>query len=92
LYKRATKDIDMSTYSYKWWLMIKDEKIPDSLARLFKLLSDPNRIPILFAIGKERQSVSEIVSQTALSQTLVSFHLMPFSLHNATNGNTGKAP
>ncbi len=67
----------MSIYSYKWWLMIKDAKIPDSLARLFKLLSDPNRIRILFAIGKERKSVSEIMSQTALSQTLVSFHLRP---------------
>ena len=67
----------MSIYSYKWLLMIKDEKIPDSLARLFKLLSDPNRIRILFAIGKAKQSVSEIMSQTALSQTLVSFHLRP---------------
>ena len=57
--------------------MIKDEKIPDSLARLFKLLSDPNRIRILFAIGKAKKSVSEIMSQTALSQTLVSFHLRP---------------
>jgi DNA-binding transcriptional ArsR family regulator len=57
--------------------MIQDEKIPDSLARLFKLFSDPNRIRILFAIGKEQKSVSEIMSQTALSQTLVSFHLRP---------------
>jgi DNA-binding transcriptional ArsR family regulator len=77
LYKRLTKDIGMSIYSYKWWLMIKDEKIPESLARLFKLLSDPNRIRILFAIGKAEKSVSEIMSQTALSQTLVSFHLRP---------------
>ena len=57
--------------------MIKDEKILDSLARLFKLLSDPNRIRILFAIGKEKKSVSEIMSETSLSQTLVSFHLRP---------------
>jgi DNA-binding transcriptional ArsR family regulator len=57
--------------------MIKDKKIPDSLARLFKLCSDPNRIRILFAIGKAKKSVSEIMSQTALSQTLVSFHLRP---------------
>ena len=77
MYKRLTKDLSMSIYSYKWLLMIKDEKIPDSLARLFKLLSDPNRIRILFAIGKAKQSVSEIMSQTALSQTLVSFHLRP---------------
>jgi DNA-binding transcriptional ArsR family regulator len=77
LYKRLTKDLNMSIYSYKWLLMIQDEKIPDSLARLFKLLSDPNRIRILFAIGKAKKSVSEIMSQTALSQTLVSFHLRP---------------
>jgi DNA-binding transcriptional ArsR family regulator len=77
LYKRLTKDLNMSIYSYKWLLMIKDEKITDSLARLFKLLSDPNRIRILFAIGKAKKSVSEIMSQTALSQTLVSFHLRP---------------
>ena len=67
----------MSIYSYKWLLMIKNGKILDSLARLFKLLSDSNRIRILFAIGKEKKSVSEIMSQTALSQTLVSFHLRP---------------
>ena len=54
-----------------------DEKIPDSLARLFKLLSDPNRMRILFAIGKEKKSVSEIMDETSLPQTLVSFHLRP---------------
>ncbi len=57
--------------------MTKDEKILDSLARLFKLLSDTNRIRILFAIGKGKKSVSEIMSETTLSQTLVSFHLRP---------------
>jgi DNA-binding transcriptional ArsR family regulator len=57
--------------------MIKDEKILEALARLFKLFSDPNRIRILFAIGKKKKSVSEIISRTALSQTLVSFHLRP---------------
>ena len=77
MYKRLTKDSNMSIYSYKWLLMIKDAKIPDSLARLFKLLSDPNRIRILFAIGKAKKSVSEIMNETSLSQTLVSFHLRP---------------
>ena len=56
---------------------LMDEKILDSLARLFKLLSDPNRIRILFVIGKEKISVSEIIAETSLSQTLVSFHLRP---------------
>jgi DNA-binding transcriptional ArsR family regulator len=54
-----------------------DEKILDSLARLFKLLSDSNRMRILFAISKEKKSVSEIMSETSLPQTLVSFHLRP---------------
>lgn len=58
-------------------LMGQNDKILDSLARLFKLLSDPNRIRILFVIGKEKKSVSEIMSETSLSQTLVSFHLRP---------------
>ncbi len=57
--------------------MIQNEKMLESLARLFKLLSDPNRIRILFVIGKEKKSVSEIMGETSLSQTLVSFHLRP---------------
>ena len=54
-----------------------DEKVLDSLSRLFKLLNDPNRLKILFAIGKEMKSVSEIMDETSLPQTLVSFHLRP---------------
>jgi DNA-binding transcriptional ArsR family regulator len=54
-----------------------DEKILDSLSRLFKLLSDANRMRIIFAIGKDKKSVSEIMSETSLPQTLVSFHLRP---------------
>ena len=54
-----------------------DEKVLDSLSRLFKLLNDPNRLKILFAIGKEVKSVSEIMDETSLPQTLVSFHLRP---------------
>jgi len=57
--------------------MGQNDKILDSLAKLFKLLSDPNRIRILFAIGKDKKSVSEIMNETSLSQTLVSFHLRP---------------
>jgi DNA-binding transcriptional ArsR family regulator len=57
--------------------MVKDEKILESLTRLFKLLSDTNRLRILLVIGKERKSVSEIMSETSLPQTLVSFHLRP---------------
>ena len=54
-----------------------DENVLDSLSRLFKLLNDPNRLKILFAIGKEMKSVSEIMDETSLPQTLVSFHLRP---------------
>jgi DNA-binding transcriptional ArsR family regulator len=67
----------MSKYSYKGMLMELDDKILGSLARLFKLLSDTNRIRVLFAIGKDNKSVSEIMTETSLSQTLVSFHLRP---------------
>ncbi len=54
-----------------------DERVLESLSRLFKLLNDPNRLKILFAIGKEMKSVSEIMNETSLPQTLVSFHLRP---------------
>ena len=67
----------MSNISYKEMLMGQGDNILDSLAKLFKLLSDPNRLRILFAIGKDKKSVSEIMHETSLSQTLVSFHLRP---------------
>ena len=54
-----------------------DEKVIESLSRMFGLLSDPNRLKILFVIGKEGKSVSEIMKETSLPQTLVSFHLRP---------------
>ena len=57
--------------------MAIDEKLLESLSRLFGLLRDTNRLKILFAIGKDRKSVSEIMAETSLPQTLVSFHLRP---------------
>jgi DNA-binding transcriptional ArsR family regulator len=57
--------------------MTGDAKAPELLAKLFKLLSDPNRLRIIFAVGKEKRSVSEIMEETELPQTLVSFHLRP---------------
>ncbi len=53
------------------------EKGLESLSKLFGLLRDPNRLRILFSIGKEKKTVSEIMSETSLPQTLVSFHLRP---------------
>lgn len=47
------------------------------MSRLFGLLRDSNRLRILFAIGKEKNTVSEIMGETSLPQTLVSFHLRP---------------
>ena len=67
----------MSDNSYEWWLMYMNEHVVESLSRLFGLLSDPNRVKILFAIGKGEKSVSGIIDETSLSQTLVSFHLRP---------------
>ncbi len=57
--------------------MNADDKLLESLSRLFGLLRDTNRLKILFAIGKDRKSVSEIMAETSLPQTLVSFHLRP---------------
>jgi len=54
-----------------------DEKGIKVLSRLFKLISDPNRLRIIFALARERRTVSEIARETGLSQTLVSFHLRP---------------
>lgn len=56
--------------------MVDDITI-EILSRLFKLLNDPNRLRILFAIGKDSKPVSEIMQATKLPQTLVSFHLRP---------------
>jgi DNA-binding transcriptional ArsR family regulator len=54
-----------------------DDKTIELLSRLFKLLNDPNRLKIIFAIGKDSKPVSEIMQETRLPQTLVSFHLRP---------------
>ena len=45
------------------------------LAKLFKLLSEPNRLRILCSMGLECIPVSSIIANTGLSQTNVSFHL-----------------
>ena len=54
-----------------------DDRGLESLSKLFGLLRDSNRLRILFTIGKEKKTVSEIMSETSLPQTLVSFHLRP---------------
>jgi ArsR family transcriptional regulator len=54
-----------------------DDRTIEILSRLFKLLNDPNRLRIIFAMGKDSKTVSEIMNETNLPQTLVSFHLRP---------------
>ncbi len=51
--------------------------IPDSkdISEVFKLLSEPNRLNILYSLGLECRPVSAIIADTGLSQTNVSFHL-----------------
>lgn len=51
----------------------------ESVADLFKTLSDPNRLRILQVLTPDCQSVSAIVEATALSQPLASYHLRVLS-------------
>jgi DNA-binding transcriptional ArsR family regulator len=57
--------------------MILDEKVLESLSRLFGILRDTNRLKIIFVIGSDAKHVSELMEETTLPQTLVSFHLRP---------------
>ncbi len=45
------------------------------LGQIFKLLSEPNRLRIILSLGLECRPVSNIVDDTGMSQTNVSFHL-----------------
>ena len=45
------------------------------LAQFIKVLGDANRLVIIRTIGNKARSVTEIINDTGLSQTLVSFHL-----------------
>ncbi len=45
------------------------------LAQFIKILGDTSRLSIIKAIDHGSRSVTEIINLTALSQTLVSFHL-----------------
>jgi DNA-binding transcriptional ArsR family regulator len=46
-----------------------------TVERLFKVLGDENRLLILKALEQGERSVSEILEETGLPQTLASFHL-----------------
>jgi len=47
----------------------------NSLSKVFKILGEPNRLRILTSLGLECRPVNDIVKDTGLSQTNVSFHL-----------------
>jgi len=45
------------------------------LETVLKLLAEPNRLRILYSLGLDCRPVTQIVKDTGLSQTNVSFHL-----------------
>ncbi|PKM81345.1 MAG: transcriptional regulator [Firmicutes bacterium HGW-Firmicutes-14] len=52
-----------------------ENKMLEKLAGFLKIVGDTNRLRIIWVIGKGERPVSEIINETGLSQTLVSFHL-----------------
>lgn len=54
--------------------IVKPEAV-NELAKMLKVLSEPNRLNILLSMGLECAPVSAIIARTGLSQTNVSFHL-----------------
>ena len=47
----------------------------EKVAKFLKIIADTNRLKIISVIGKKECSVSELINETGLPQTLVSFHL-----------------
>lgn len=47
----------------------------EGVERFLKIIGDSSRLKILSAIGKGEKTVSEIMAEAQLPQTLVSFHL-----------------
>jgi DNA-binding transcriptional ArsR family regulator len=48
---------------------------PETVEKFLKLIGDSSRLKILSGIGTGEKTVSEIIAETGLPQTLVSFHL-----------------
>lgn len=48
---------------------------PEAVERFLKLVGDASRLKILSSIGTGEKTVSEIIAEAGLPQTLVSFHL-----------------
>ncbi len=47
----------------------------NDIETVLRLLAEPNRLRILYSLGLDCRPVTQIVKDTALSQTNVSFHL-----------------
>jgi len=52
-----------------------NKKDINNLGNILKILGEPNRLRILTSLGLECRPVTNIVKDTGLSQTNVSFHL-----------------
>ena len=52
-----------------------NKKDINNLGKVLKILGEPNRLRILTSLGLECRPVTNIVKDTGLSQTNVSFHL-----------------
>jgi len=52
-----------------------NKKDINGLGKVLKILGEPNRLRILTSLGLECRPVTDIVKNTGLSQTNVSFHL-----------------
>ena len=55
--------------------MYESDQVLAALAAYFQMLSEPSRLKVLRCICVEEKPVSDIVSETGLSQTNVSRHL-----------------
>ena len=52
-----------------------NKKDINSLGKVLKILGEPNRLLIVTSLGLECRPVTDIIKDTGLSQTNVSFHL-----------------
>ncbi len=66
--------MDMRSSQEKKKVEISDEAL-EMIAGWFRLLSEPTRLKILHVLGREKMSVSELVSATGSTQANVSKHL-----------------
>lgn len=69
-----------------------DEMNPESVERFLKIIADSSRLKILVSIGASEKTVSEIITKTGLSQTLVSFHLKTLRERRIVEANRKGGP